>query len=702
MNSTWMTAGGSSRTSDTPYLTREGECPTKEWGSSQPLGHFYNAHDFIMNNPQFVGITPTGKTVFDYLEPYIVPGALMDSSARYPPPRCHPGTRLEIGRELKEWLNGDNVEDPMMWLFGSAGTGKSAVAQTFAEDCTKDKRHGASYFFSRTQGRNETNPVVATLAYQFSVNCPKYKSILTDRLVDDPQLFKKALPVQFQEVIVKPFMKMQDGGPLKPLVVVLDGLDECAEERAQRELVRLIAKVVREYKNLPLVWLICSRPEAHLKHEFTRIPQCGKQELAMDAETRDDVERYLRDELARIKRDDFVLADLSEWPMEEDVLTILRAASSLFVFASTVIKYIDDSGGADPTKRLEALISFLKRNRKTITTNPLEGLDLLYLQILGDIPENVFPDTWRILAHLIDGTNALRGSSARVLCNALRFDQQTFYNALRNIFSVVDVPSSQDVDHRSLRLYHASFQEFLTDPTRSGKYAIIRGEALTEVVKTCFFWHEIDTKHFHTNDGWDYGLRTHNHASLPGLKWTSPETVNTISNKIAADSKQYFPRELTTSPITKKSEEFLCQLQTLDFRYLIPAFTTFDLAQWIYQQEHDSSKLLRTEPINDIDLKLLEYMKLVMNEERVIPVSFPLDRVNMRRRKGGHIQYFFLGRDEKSVIIWVMHCIDAQSIHSLNADKRPSEECILQMRKELEQRGWPKYDIAVGSSDEEV
>lgn len=74
----------------------------------------------------------------------------------------------------------------------------------------------------------------------------------------------------------------------------------------------------------------------------------------------------------------------------------------------------------------------------------------------------------------------------------------------------------------------------------------------------------------------------------------------------------------------------------------------------------------------------------------------------MRRRKGGHIQYFFLGRDEKSVIIWVMHCIDAQSIHSLNADKRPSEECILQMRKELEQRGWPKYDIAVGSSDEEV
>jgi hypothetical protein len=378
---------------------------------------------------------------------------------------------VEIRRKLQGWLNGDGIEDAMMRVFGSAGTRKSAVAQTFTEDCAKVKRHGASYFFSR-QGRDEANTVVATLANQLCVNCSKYKEVLAGRLANDLVLFEKALPIQFQEAIVEPFMKVQDDGPLKSLAVVLDGLDGCKEERSQRDLIKMIAKVVRDNKNLPLLWFVCSRLESHLKHEYTGISHCGKEELVLDTEARDDAERYLRDELARIKRDDFVLVDLPEWPMEAELMTILQVVSGLFVYASPVVRYIGDSGGSGHTRRLQALLSFLNRTRKTITTNPLEAFDLPYLQILNGIPKNVFPNTWPILAHLTHHPKMTDSSvtlQPRVLCNFLHFDQQPFYDALRNIFSVMHVPSAKDVDRpgASSGFYHASFQEFVTDPTRS-------------------------------------------------------------------------------------------------------------------------------------------------------------------------------------------------------------------------------------------
>ena len=87
--------------------------------------------------------------VFELLEPYTCLDATKDSSARHPPPRCHPETRLKIRERLTQWLLNENDKWKMLWVRGSAGTGKSAVAQSFGDSCGEAKRHGASYFFSR-------------------------------------------------------------------------------------------------------------------------------------------------------------------------------------------------------------------------------------------------------------------------------------------------------------------------------------------------------------------------------------------------------------------------------------------------------------------------------------------------------------------------------------------------------------------------
>jgi hypothetical protein len=40
--------------------------------------------------------------------------ALVDSSARHPPPKCHPGTRETIGEKLEDWLTNPAREHGFM------------------------------------------------------------------------------------------------------------------------------------------------------------------------------------------------------------------------------------------------------------------------------------------------------------------------------------------------------------------------------------------------------------------------------------------------------------------------------------------------------------------------------------------------------------------------------------------------------------
>jgi hypothetical protein len=92
-------------------------------------------------------------------------------------------------------------------------------------------------------------------------------------------------------------------------------------------------------------------------------------------------------------------------------------------------------------------------------------------------------------------------SSAQALCNFLRLDQYTFYNASRGLHSVMAIPEPEEAAESHLQFYHASFQDFLLDSNRSGKFAICEREALVNTLRLLIYWCDIDAAHFHTNDG---------------------------------------------------------------------------------------------------------------------------------------------------------------------------------------------------------
>ncbi|KAF9077459.1 hypothetical protein BDP27DRAFT_1179511, partial [Rhodocollybia butyracea] len=67
--------------------------------------------------------------------------------------------------------------DAIIWLYGPAGAGKSAIAQTFAEACA---RNGTllvgSFFFWRTDtSRNNPQMLFTTIAYQMAMSIPELR-----------------------------------------------------------------------------------------------------------------------------------------------------------------------------------------------------------------------------------------------------------------------------------------------------------------------------------------------------------------------------------------------------------------------------------------------------------------------------------------------------------------------------------------------
>ncbi|KAF7770806.1 hypothetical protein Agabi119p4_6780 [Agaricus bisporus var. burnettii] len=362
----------------------------------QQIGSFSNAHDFTVSGGQFIDINElkmnyinnvisSRQAVFELLEPYTCLDATKDSSARYPPPRCHPDTQWKIRERLMRWLVYEYDEWKMLWVRGSAGTGKSAIAQSFADSCEEEGLFGASYFFSRTAGRDKLETVVPTLVYQLARSVPEYHSFIEHRLAKDQILLQNSPPIQFRKLIVEPFATLQRERPRKPIIVILDGLDECAGEKAQREILEMITNAIRTNPDLPLRWLIFSRPEAHLKNVFSRKTDRGREELIIDTEGRENVERYVKDRLIEIKAtyNDMIPAD---WPPPAKLEELLYAVLGLFIFASTCLNYIDDPEEADPVSQLDSLLSFLRRPQGVVSRNPLAALDLLYSRILQDIP----------------------------------------------------------------------------------------------------------------------------------------------------------------------------------------------------------------------------------------------------------------------------------------------------------------------------
>src|ERR1700679_3197447 len=118
---------------------------------------------------------------------------------------CLKGTRKEVLQHIEQWLVNEK-DRRIFWLNGLAGTGKSTIAQTFAEISFADGKLGASFFCSRDfDDRSNLRAIFPTLAFQLAYQYPRFREQLLQVLQVNPDVGRESLSSQLEKVIVRPF-----------------------------------------------------------------------------------------------------------------------------------------------------------------------------------------------------------------------------------------------------------------------------------------------------------------------------------------------------------------------------------------------------------------------------------------------------------------------------------------------------------------
>ena len=85
----------------------------------------------------FYRVRFSASTIFtlgrEFLAKRVAHGALHNAAERYDPPKCHPRTRETILRKIMDWIYSPEGQARHLWIYGPAGSGKSAIAQTIVE-----------------------------------------------------------------------------------------------------------------------------------------------------------------------------------------------------------------------------------------------------------------------------------------------------------------------------------------------------------------------------------------------------------------------------------------------------------------------------------------------------------------------------------------------------------------------------------------
>ena len=363
---------------------------------------------------------------------------------------CLRGTRKDVFSQIDRWL-ADKKDRRIFWLNGLAGTGKSTIAQTFAETSFADGKLGASFFCSRdSEDRSSLQTIFPTLAFQLAHQYPRFREKLVPVLTAIPDVGRGSLCSQMQKLVV---------GPLKAAriqtLIIIDAIDECKDEEPASAILSILSRYVHEIPGVK--FFVTGRPEPRIRSGFRLEPLRAITEVLKlyDIERSSvdgDIKLFLRTRLSAITKTRSDCDFTEEWPSSADVEILSKKAAGLFIYASVLVKFIE-SESRIPAAKLSL-----------ITSLPQSTTDALYTQILEQAFSGVHieeKEFYRRLSSAIGATlltfNPLPMKALSSLVKA-----PDFSTTLRPLHPLLVLKTEAD----PVRFFHKSFPDFLKDPGR--------------------------------------------------------------------------------------------------------------------------------------------------------------------------------------------------------------------------------------------
>ena len=174
---------------------------------------------------------------------------------------CLRGTREDVLGDIEDWFTSGQGQH-VFWLNGLAGTGKSTIAQTFADTTFMDGKLGASFFCSRDfEDRSNLQKIFPTLAFQLACRYPYFREELLRVLKSHPDAGHQSLCSQMENLLVGPLRATQT-----TTLIIIDALDECKDEEPASVILSILSRYTDQ---IPFVkFFITGRPEQRIRSGF--------------------------------------------------------------------------------------------------------------------------------------------------------------------------------------------------------------------------------------------------------------------------------------------------------------------------------------------------------------------------------------------------------------------------------------------------
>jgi len=285
---------------------------------------------------------------------------------------CMDGTRRSLLNQILDWVANKSGQENVLqrntyWFYGSPGIGKTSLAHSICASL-HERNHLGGAFFCRRDDPNLSEPrnILPTFIYKLAILFPPFRTTVAQHLREDPNL----TPESMKGSLFLDFIRSLPRHPERPLVFVIDALDECGDPRSRLGLLKVLTNAAPQAPWLKII--VTSRTEVDIQHFFDTLTKSTylPYDLAADQDASADLRTFARTQFDLVAS---VWHLNTPWPKEPDFNRVISRANGLFIFIKTLVLSLERC--RDPE---ESLKGALQDSAET----GLESLYELYSSIL--------------------------------------------------------------------------------------------------------------------------------------------------------------------------------------------------------------------------------------------------------------------------------------------------------------------------------
>ncbi|MBQ8352659.1 MAG: toll/interleukin-1 receptor domain-containing protein [Clostridia bacterium] len=204
------------------------------------------------------------------------------------------------------------------WIKARPGCGKTAFSSMLI---WRYSEFVAAAHFCKFNNSDRANPkyIISSIAYQLAGALPEYKKKLCE-LTGLESVFEKNAMRIFEYLLIEPTLDLH---PSRPVVIVIDALDECSW-RGDNELCKLLQRM-RGRIPAWMKFVMTSRDEADIRRYLSLM---ATSYTLSDTETDDDLREYYRKQFPHAG--------------EDKIDVLVTKAEGSFLYASEIVKQIKE------------------------------------------------------------------------------------------------------------------------------------------------------------------------------------------------------------------------------------------------------------------------------------------------------------------------------------------------------------------------